>query len=83
MFIFLQVWYIIIYKLYAEMIFLVDQFIKNLIECLDYENANRIRIYNEPQLDIPFLTAALQQHLSNKKYSSFLEDLSKYNYSIF
>ena len=62
---------------------MVDQFIKNLIECLDYENANRIRIYNEPQLDIPFLTAALQQHLSNKKYSSFLEDLSKYDYSIF
>ena len=60
---------------------MINQFIKNIVECLEFENIDRMHD-DKSQLDIPFMIATLYQHLSDKEYSSFIEDLSKYDYSI-
>ena len=60
---------------------MINQFIKNIVECLEFENIDRMHD-GKSQLDIPFMIATLYQHLSDKEYSSFVEDLSKYDYSI-
>ena len=60
---------------------MINQFIKNIVECLEFENIDRMHD-GKSQLDIPFMIATLYQHLSDKKYSSFMKDLSQYDYSI-
>ena len=60
---------------------MINQFIKNIVECLEFENIDRMHD-GKSQLDIPFMIATLYQRLSDKEYSSFVEDLSKYDYSI-
>ena len=60
---------------------MINQFIKNIVECLEFENMDRMHD-DKSQLDIPFMIATSYQHLSDKEYSSFIEDLSKHDYSI-
>ncbi|WP_133015006.1 hypothetical protein [Clostridium cuniculi] len=58
-----------------------DKLINEIVECLKIKN--RDRDYNgNRRLDIPFMIAALDQHLTNKEYEDLLYDLERYDYGI-
>lgn len=58
-----------------------NKLINEIAECLKIEN--RSRDYNGNRLlDIPFMIAALDQHLTNKEYEDLLYDLERYDYGV-
>lgn len=58
-----------------------DKLINEIIECLERENNSR-EYYDKRLLDIPFMIAALDQHLSNEEYIKLLCDIDKYDYMV-
>lgn len=60
----------------------MEKFIKEVIAAITRENDERKYDCDKNALDIPFIISVITQHIKDKEYETFLNDLNKYNFSI-
>lgn len=64
--------------------YISNDFLEEVVNVLKAENNQKINENSgESQINIPFAISVICQCLNDKKYKSFIEDISNYNYNIF
>ena len=62
--------------------YIVDDFIKEVVSALESENKDRKYNNDKKELDIPFIVSALSQHLNDKDFEPFINDIKTCSYNI-